>query len=375
MPDAEKASRTSSLGYAALAMALVAGLVGGGLVVGIWAVARSGSSSTSGARTVSACDVQRVASDVLPSVVTLTVGGAQGSGTGSGVVVRTPIPGAGAARGSSGGQDFIVTNEHVIAPGGTPGTVVVTYSDGHSSRGTVVGADPLTDLAVVKAEDPSTNATPVAVGESSALRVGQPVVALGAPLGLSSTVTQGIVSATDRYVRVPSSSGSTHHLVGAIQTDASINPGNSGGALVDCRGRLVGINSAGASPPGDQGSVGLNFAIPSTLFAPLATEIIETGRVSHPTLGLQVVGISNEAARQNGVSPGLFVQAVVEGGPAEQAGIRAGDIVTALDGRAVRSADDLTQTELNLTVGDSVKVTYERGGQPHTVDVTSVSAQ
>lgn len=360
--------------YAPLVAGLLAGIVGGALVVGIWAVARGTSSSPGSARTVSSCDVQRVAADVLPSVVTLTVSAGAGAGTGSGVVVRTPIPGAEATRGSSSGEAYILTNEHVIAPGGSPGSVIVTYADGHSSRATVVGADTVTDLAVVKAEDPSSNASPAPVGESADLRVGQPVVALGAPLGLSSTVTQGIVSATDRYVRVPSSAGSTHHLVGAIQTDASINPGNSGGALVDCAGRLVGINSAGASPPGDQGSVGLNFAIPSTLFAPLATELIDTGRVRHPTLGLQVAGISNEMAAQNNVSPGLFVQGVEAGGPAELAGIRPGDVVTEIDGRPVRSPDDLTQAELNLQVGDTVELTVERAGTSSTVSVTSVNA-
>jgi putative serine protease PepD len=233
----------------------------------------------------------------------------------------------------------------------------------------------VTDLAVVGDEEGDEDATPVAVGESSSLRVGQGVVALGAPLGLNSTVTAGIVSATDRYVRVPSSAGSTHHLVGAIQTDAAINPGNSGGALVDCSGELVGINSAGASPPGDQGSVGLNFAIPSTLFGPLGSELIASGRVRHPTLGLQVAGISEEAARQNGVSQGLFVQQVVSGGPAQAAGVRPGDIVTSIDGRAMRSPDDLTQLELGLDVGDKVEVTYERAGQSGTVDVTSSSAE
>lgn len=360
--------------YAPLVAGLIAGVVGGALVVGVWAVARGTSSSSGSARTVSACDVQRVAADVLPSVVTLTVSAAEGAGTGSGVVVRTPIPGAGAGQGSSSGQTYILTNDHVIAPGGSPGTVVVTYADGRSSPATVVGTDTVTDLAVIKADDPSENADPVAVGPSADLRVGQPIVALGAPLGLSSTVTQGIVSATDRYVRVPSSAGSTHHLVGAIQTDASINPGNSGGALVDCAGRLVGINSAGASPPGDSGSVGLNFAIPSTLFAPLATELIDTGRVRHPTLGLQVAGISNDMAAQNNVSPGLFVQGVEADGPAEKAGIRAGDVVTEIDGRPVRSPDDLTQAELNLQVGDSVTLTVERGGKTSKVSVTSVSA-
>ena len=179
----------------------------------------------------------------------------------------------------------------------------------------------------------------------------------------------------DRYVRVPSSAGSTHHLVGAIQTDAAINPGNSGGALVDCSGDLVGINSAGASPPGDQGSVGLNFAIPASLFGPLGNELIASGRVRHPTLGLQVAGISESAARQNGVSPGLFVQQVVQGGPAQSAGIQPGDIVTSVEGNAVQSPDDLTQLELGLDVGDTVEVTYERAGQSATVEVTASSAE
>jgi putative serine protease PepD len=136
----------------------------------------------------------------------------------------------------------------------------------------------------------------------------------------------------------------------------------------------VGINSAGASPPGDQGSVGLNFAIPSTLFGPLGSELIASGRVRHPTLGLQVAAISAEAARQNGVSPGLFVQQVVPGGPAQAAGLQPGDIVTSIDGRAMRSPDDLTQLELGLDVGDSVEVIYERGGHSATVEVTSASA-
>ena len=136
----------------------------------------------------------------------------------------------------------------------------------------------------------------------------------------------------------------------------------------------MGINSAGASPPGDQGSVGLNFAIPSTLFGPLGSELIASGRVRHPTLGLQVAPISEQAARQNGVSPGLFVQKVVPGGPAQAAGLQPGDIVTSIDEHTMRSPDDLTQLELGLDVGDTVKVTYERAGQSATVQVTSSSA-
>jgi putative serine protease PepD len=358
-------------GGVSLALALVAGLIGGGLVAGAWALFGDDGDSGS-ASTISTCDVSAVADEVLPSVVTLQVSGSQGSGTGSGVVVRAPLPGGDSSDASG---VYILTNEHVIAPGGEISAVQITYADGTVHRGRVQGADPVTDLAVVHDEEGDQNATPVEVGDSANLRVGQGVVALGAPLGLSSTVTAGIVSAMDRYVRVPSSAGSTHHLVGAIQTDAAINPGNSGGALVDCSGDLVGINSAGASPPGDQGSVGLNFAIPSTLFGPLGNELIASGRVRHPTLGLQVAGISESAAQQNGVSPGLFVQQVVQGGPAQEAGIQPGDIVTSIDGQPVRSPDDLTQLELGLDVGDTVEVTFERAGQSSTVDVTAGSAE
>jgi putative serine protease PepD len=357
-----------------LVAALAAGLVGGALVAGAVALfSDNGDSGSSTSSTTSSCDVVSVSDRVLPSVVTLQVSGQRGSGTGSGVVVRAPLPGE-APGGSPAAGTYILTNEHVIAPGGSVGEVHITYADGTTHAGKVVGADPVTDLAVVRDEEGQNDASPVAVGESGGLRVGQGVVALGAPLGLSSTVTSGIVSATDRYVRVPSSAGSTHHLVGAIQTDASINPGNSGGALVNCSGELVGINSAGASPPGDQGSVGLNFAIPSTLFAPLGNELIATGRVRHPTLGLQVATISEEAAQANGVSPGLFVQQVVPGGPAAAAGLQPGDIVTSIDGHAMRSADDLTQLELGLDVGQKVEVTYERGGQSSTTEVTAASA-
>jgi putative serine protease PepD len=355
-----------------LAAALVAGLVGGALVAGAWALFGDGGGS--GSDSGSTCDVSAVADDVLPSVVTLQVSGSQGSGTGSGVVVRAPLP-EGEGTGDSGASGiYILTNEHVIAPGGSISAVQITYADGVVHRGSVQGADPVTDLAVVHDEEGEDDVPPVTVGDSGSLRVGQGVVALGAPLGLSSTVTAGIVSAMDRYVRVPSSAGSTHHLVGAIQTDAAINPGNSGGALVDCSGDLVGINSAGASPPGDQGSVGLNFAIPSTLFGPLGNELITSGRVRHPTLGLQVAGISESAAQQNGVSPGLFVQRVVPGGPAATAGIQPGDIVTTIDGHTVRSPDDLTQLELGLDVGDTVEVTLERAGQSSTAEVTVGSA-
>src|SRR5262249_20603113 len=158
----------------------------------------------------------------------------------------------------------------------------IVRSDGESSDATLVGHDPTTDLAVLKVEDAS-GLPVIRLGESGSLRVGEPVVALGSPLGLNSTVTTGIVSALDRYVRGPSGSGGNAHLVGAIQTDASINPGNSGGALVDCAARLVGINTAGASLPNSAGgSIGLGFAIPVDFAKGIADELIDNGKVSRP---------------------------------------------------------------------------------------------
>jgi putative serine protease PepD len=343
-----------------LVSALVAGVVGGAATVAVWHWVDDSESSRAGA---GSCAVDRVADQVLPSVVTIHAGGLAGSGTGSGVVVR------------AGGGEYVVTNDHVIAPAHSSGNVTVTYFDGRSSPATIVGADPLTDLAVVRVDDPSPDAQDVRIGDSAALRVGQPVVALGAPLGLSSTVTSGIVSAMDRYVRVPAGQGLTAHLVGAIQTDAAINPGNSGGALVDCDGQLVGINTAGASPAGESGSVGLGFAIPVSLVQKLAEELISSGRVVHPTFGLQVVPISPSLAAQADRSPGLLVRAVDAGGPGDQAGLRVGDIVTRIDGAPMRNFDDLVSAELQAGIGDSLEVGYDRDGEESTTTLVTQAAK
>jgi putative serine protease PepD len=201
-------------------------------------------------------------------------------------------------------------------------------SNGETTDATIVGRDPLTDLAVIKAQDDS-NLPAIPSGQSDSLRVGQPVVALGSPLGLTSTVTAGIVSALDRYVRVPSENGQAAHLVGAIQTDASINPGNSGGALLDCQARLVGINTAGATLGNTGGgSIGLGFAIPVDLASGIADELIADGKVTRPGFGMQVQAIPQELAQATGRPAGLFVQAVTAGGPAAQAGLRPGDVIT-----------------------------------------------
>jgi putative serine protease PepD len=307
------------------------------------------------------CPATPVADKGLPSVVTISASSGAQSGTGSGEIIQ---PGG-----------YILTNNHVISVAANGGQVAVLYSDGRTSAATIVGRDPLTDLAVIKAEDGAPGLPPIAMGSSASLQVGQPVVALGAPLGLSSTVTSGIVSALDRYVPVPGDNGQTAHLVGAIQTDASINPGNSGGALVDCAARLVGVNTAIATVPNAAGqagggSVGLGFAIPVDLAKPLSAELIAHGQVNHPTFGLQVQTIPPEVAQQTGTRPGLYVQAVTPGGPADQAGIRAGDIIVEVGGAPTASADDLIVSTLTRQAGDTVTLTYERDGTTHTAQVT-----
>jgi putative serine protease PepD len=231
--------------WAALAGALVLGGVAGGLIV---AAARGSTPSQT-------CSATSIADQALPSVVTINVRGETAGGNGSGEIIR------------SSGE--ILTNNHVIAAAANGGSIQVVFSDGVTTPATLVGRDPLTDLAVIKAQGQHAYPT-IPLGSSKDVRVGQPVVALGAPLGLSSTVTGGIVSALDRTIEVPADNGKTALLVSAIQTDAAINPGNSGGALVDCAANLVGVPTAGATAPSptgqpSSGSIGLGFAIPVDL--------------------------------------------------------------------------------------------------------------
>jgi putative serine protease PepD len=208
----------------------------------------------------------------------------------------------------------------------------------------------------------------LALGKSESLEVGQPVVALGSPLGLTSTVTAGIVSALNRYVRVPAENGQSAHLVGAIQTDASINPGNSGGALVDCQGRLIGINTAGAavSSTAAGGSIGLGFAIPIDFAGAIADELISDGKVTRPGFGMQVQPISRELAHALGGTAGLFVEAVSAGGPADRAGLLPGDVITEVDGEPAENVDALVVKTLQMKPGDVVHLTYVRRGASHT---------
>jgi putative serine protease PepD len=319
------------------------------------------STGTIAAGSASGCAVTSVADNVLPSVVTITAAGQVGGGTGSGEVIRT--------------DGYILTNNHVIAGAASGGKVEVTFTAGDTVPATIVGRDVLTDLAVLKVTPPF-NLKAIAMGSSGPVQVGQPVVALGAPLGLSSTVTSGIVSALDRTVEVPAENDSNALLVGAVQTDAAINPGNSGGALVNCSGQLIGVPSAGATVPSSSGeassggSIGLGFAIPVDLAKTIANEIISTGRATHAYFGLQTVPISETAAAEAGTSQGLFVAAVVPNGPAAKAGLREGDIITKVDGTAARSNVQLQELTLTKKAGDKVTVDYLRNGSSATATVT-----
>ena len=205
-------------------------------------------SSTAGSSTVSACAVTPVADGVIPSVVTIAASGSGGGGTGSGEVIRS--------------DGYILTNNHVISVAASGGSVQVLFADGQTEAATITGRDPQTDLAVLHVQ-PSRGLKVIALGSSSTVKVGEPVVAIGAPLGLSGTVTSGIISALDRNVQVPGDNDQSALLVSARQTDAAINPGNSGGALVNCAGQLIGVPTAGATVPNSGGgSIGLGFAIP-----------------------------------------------------------------------------------------------------------------
>ena len=303
-----------------------------------------------------ACSATVVAREVLPSVVTIAVTEPSGTGgNGTGALVRA--------------DGYILTNEHVIdAAVSGQATMTVHYSDGRTSPATVVGADFTTDLAVIKAEDGADGRPLLPMGDSDGVQVGQPVVALGAPLGLSNTVTAGIVSALGRYVPIPADTGRVAHLLDAIQTDAAINPGNSGGPLVNCDGAQVGVNAAISTVPnsegvGGGGSVGLGFSIPMSIADPIAEQLIESGRVDHPVLGL--------AARTVAEGPtGLQVTAVAPGGPAAAAGLRVGDVITEIDGQAADNTEQLVLVSLRHKAGDAVPVTYLRDGDSRTTELT-----
>jgi putative serine protease PepD len=337
--------------------AIAGGVIGGVIANAINSPSSSSPSSSATGSATSAvsqasCQVTPVAEKILPSVVTIRAKGAKTAGTGSGEIIKS--------------DGYILTNNHVIAPAaGAGGSLEVLFSDGKTAPATLVGRDPLTDVAVIKVDETGLPAIPI--GRSSSLVIGQPVVVLGAPLGLSSTVTSGIVSALDRTIEVPGENSQSALLINAIQTDAAINPGNSGGSMVNCDGQFVGIPSAGASVPTSSGessggSIGLGFAIPSDLAIPLADQIISTGHVTHAYFGLQAMPISANAAEVAGVAQGLVISGIDPGGPSAAAGLAEGDVITEINGQPAVSTDQLAELTISQKPGDKVKLGYTRNG-------------
>ncbi|MEU7570031.1 trypsin-like peptidase domain-containing protein [Micromonospora sp. NPDC049240] len=288
-----------------------------------------------------------VAERVLPSVVTIRVASLGGTSEGSGFVVST--------------DGHIVTNDHVVADG--PGKATVVFNDGSTAAGTVVGQDPESDIAVIKVT--RSGLTPVQFGDSDALAVGDPVLAMGSPLSLANTVTAGIVSALDRTMQAGEPGGPTRYYA-AIQTDAAVNHGNSGGPLVDGAGRVVGVNSTIKSLVADgqeAGNIGLAFAIPINQAKRVTEEIIGTGRARRTVIGASVGGTGATGG-------GVRLNAVEPAGPAAAAGMRTGDVVLRLDKHPMTDPTDLVALVRKYAPGSVVTVEYRRGSARQNTSVT-----
>ncbi|SCE02235.1 putative serine protease PepD, partial [Streptomyces sp. DpondAA-D4] len=368
---ARKGRRGTALAGAVL-LALVAGGIGGG--VGSY-IERNGGLTTvelpqagpdSGGRAPDS--VAGIAARALPGVVTLHVSGSAESGTGTGFVLDS--------------KGHILTNNHVVAPAGSAGHITVTFSGGETASAEIVGKDSGYDLAVVKVRGVS-GLKPLALGNSDNVRVGDPVVAIGAPFDLSNTVTSGIISAKQRPITAggEKGDGSDVSYVDALQTDAPINPGNSGGPLVDTQARVIGINSAiraadsGTGLDGGQsGSIGLGFAIPVNQAKRVAEELINTGKATHPVIGVTLdMQYTGDGAKVGGKSAD-GTSAVTPGGPADKAGIKAGDVITQVQGQRVHSGEELIIKIRAHRPGDRLDLRLTRGGEERSMTLTLGSA-
>ncbi|MFB7190897.1 trypsin-like peptidase domain-containing protein [Streptomyces sp. NPDC056230] len=370
--NGRKKSRRGSVLIGAVLLALVAGGIGGGIGSyierngGLTRVELPQAGRNSGGRAPDS--VAGIAASALPSVVTLHVSGTTESGTGTGFVLDN--------------RGHILTNNHVVAPAGSSGEITVTFSGGETARAEVVGKDSGYDLAVVKVTGVS-GLKPLPLGNSDNVQVGDPVVAIGAPFDLSNTVTSGIISAKDRPITAggEKGDGSDISYVDALQTDAPINPGNSGGPLVDTDAHVIGINSAiraadnGSSTEGGQaGSIGLGFAIPINQGKRVAEELINTGKATHPVIGVTLDMKYTGDGAKVGVKGAAGKSAVTADGPGARAGIKPGDVITAVDGQRVHSGEELIVKIRAHRPGDRLDLTLTRGGKDLSISLTLGSA-
>jgi putative serine protease PepD len=347
----------------ALLMAGIAGLVGA-----LFGASSSGSlfgheiklTSVSSSIERPPGSVADIAQRVLPSVVSISVRSARGGGTGTGFVIDS--------------TGFILTNNHVIADAAVDGgKIEVQLNDGTTLTATIVGRDSAYDLAVLKVD--RTGLTALTFGDSDQVAVGDAVIAIGSPLGLSGTVTLGIVSAKDRAVTAGEDAGDNSYI-NAIQTDAAINPGNSGGPLVNSTGAVIGVNSAiatlGSSVLSSQsGSIGLGFAIPINQARKTAEQLIKTGKATYPVIGvsvdMQYAGAGAKIADTR--------NAIVPGGPASRAGLRAGDLITKFDDRTITTPEELIVAIRSKNVGDKVEIEYIRAEKTLKATLTLTAGQ
>ncbi|MEU8190086.1 S1C family serine protease [Micromonospora carbonacea] len=345
-PKPSRVAKLAGAGVAVFALMLGSGVAGGALALAVDGNSGGITRTYSAAPVLNSADLPKIAASVQDSVVSISTG----SGEGSGVILSE--------------DGYVLTNNHVVASASGK-TVKVVFADGKTADAEIVGTDPKTDLAVVKAGGVS-GLKAATLGDSDAMQVGDQVLALGSPLGLQGSVTSGIISARDRTIQAGESQQQdprqgVSSIAGLLQTDAPINPGNSGGALVNTRGEVIGINTAIATSGQSTGNIGVGFAIPSNKAKDVAGKLQRGEKVSHPSLGVSV------SPAENG---GAVVASVTPGSAAEKAGIRQGDVITKFGDTVINDSDDLVGAVQARKVGDRVEVQYQRNGSAATATVT-----
>ena len=346
----------SNFFVAAVVIALVAG--GLGSVIGRGSATNIGANLVQTSNSVERApdSIAALAARVIPAVVSISVKGSGGSGTGSGFFLDS--------------DGFILTNNHVVESAARSGTITVELSDGKKYRAKLIGRDGPYDLAVLKID--VVGAPTLQLGDSDAAQVGDAVIAIGSPLGLSGTVTSGIISSKNRAVTTGNGSGESS-FINALQTDAAINPGNSGGPLVDATGAVIGVNSAIATLgfSSQAGSIGLGFAIPINQAKKTTEQLIRTGSATYPVMGISV------DTRYTGTGALITSEGVgiTPGGPAAKAGLQAGDVIIEFNGSEVDNSDELIVMIRSKNVGDKVKIKYKRGNLTKEITVTLAASK